>query len=312
MSESMWDVPQTPEGMATAIERLKQVREEGNLIEEGNGLLALAHLVKWVAFDNEQDPFTRSNRLAVEALAVFRMAGDDRGQVRALVSALPMADRSDRDAMLEEAESIARSTSDENLVAMVISGRARHIAMSDRAEASRLYREAIDIYRRTGNKSGLAGCLFGLSIGDDPAISKVEYALEAADLYRQMGDSANSGRCMWIALMNAEEFKPMAELGGFAAQGLKDAQASGDRGMEGHYYGKLALIAAAKGEVDESAKYRRWATEIEESDGLTPKERWQANVEKTKMMVSMAKQQGHEEAAKVFAEELKRLKSEKP
>jgi hypothetical protein len=115
-----------------------------------------------------------------------------------------------------------------------------------------------------------------------------------------------------IAMMNAEEFEPLGELESLAREGLQDALDAGDRGNEGHFYGKLAAVVAAKGQFEEAAKYQRWAADLRDADGLTPLERWTGEVEMTKTMIAMAKTQGHKDAAKLFQDELKRLRASKP
>jgi tetratricopeptide (TPR) repeat protein len=282
------------------------------MVETGKGLLELSFLVKWVRSDTAQPPFVRSQELAMQALDLFREAGNDEGKVRALVTASAMVDPSTKANMLSEAESLAESLGEENLVAMVLAARARGIAMSDRARAAELHRQALDIYRTTGNKRGQAQCLFSLALVDGDSAEKRDCAIEAARMYRAMGDRGEASRCVSIALMNAEEIQPITDLEGLVREGLEDSLTAANRRQEGHFYSKLGLIALAKGNVEEADKYQRWSKDLEAADGLTPHERWENDVEMTKTMISIAKTQGNQDAAKMFQDELKRLKASKP
>lgn len=307
-----WNTPRTEEGLQRVLRQLEACQAGDDKIELGNGLLALAFLVKWVRSDTAQSPFVRSHELSLEAVEAFRQAGDERGQVRALVSASAMADPKTKEEMLGEAERLADSVSEEYYVALVLITRARSSALSDEERSSGLFWKALEIYRRTDNRHGQAQCLFSLSLGVGTSAEKRDYALEAARLNRELGNFDEASRCVSIALMNAEEIAPLVDLEDLVQEGLQDALNAGDRSQEGYLYGKLAMIEAARGHEEEADKYRRWAAEIEDADGLTPLERWKNNIEMTKMMIAMAKTQGHQEAAKGFREELKRLKLDKP
>lgn len=305
-------MPQTEEGLQQVLRQLGERRAAGDLIEVGNGLLALAFLVKWVRSDTAQPPFVRSHELALEALEVFRRAGDRKGQARALVAASPMAGPEARASMLSEAQSLAADVGDENDVAMTLAAQARALAMSDREGAAALHRRVLDIYRRTGNQRGQAQALFSLAITLRSLEEKRDLALEGARLFRAVGDPSEASRCVSLALMHAKKIEPLANLGGLAQEGLKDALDGGNRSLEHLFYEQLAHIAVAKGQIDEAEKYRRWAADLQDADGLTPRERWEYEVETTKEMIATAKAMGHKDAAKAFQEELKRLKAAKP
>ncbi len=312
MSQDPWDVTRTEEGLQSVLRKLAECRSAQDEVGIGNGLMALAYLVMWVRSDTVEPPIAGPLELSLEALEAFRRAQNVPGQVRALVRASASLDPESRERMMSEAEHLANGTGDEDLVAMVIAGRARALAMTNSEASSSLHQQALEIYRRTGNRGGQARSLFALSVSSGSAADKRDYALEAATINRELGESAEAARCVALALMNAEELAPLSELEELAQAGLQDCLDAGDRSQEGHFYTKLGLIAAAKGQIDEAQKFRRWASDIENSDGLTPRERWENNVEMTKMMISMAKVQGAHEAVKTFREELKRLRSEKP
>ncbi len=312
MGHADWDAPRTEEGLQRVLLQLDECRVAGDLIETGNGLLALSFLVKWVRSDTEQPPFDRSHELALQALEAFRLACHMQGQVRALVAASALANVADREKMLLEAESSAQSSGDENLIASVLSAKARGFAMSNKQQAKVLQREALDIYRKTGHVQGQARSLMTLSLGEGDSAEKRDYAIEAAQLYRQSDNHQDASRCVWIAFMNAEEVQPIEELEGLVREGLADALEAADRNGELLFYDKLAMIAIANGNADEASKYHRWAKDLEESDGLSPIERWKNNIEMAKTMIALTKVQGNKEATKIFQESLRELRASKP
>jgi len=312
VAKADWDVPRTEAGLQEVLDRIEQCRRDSDDRELGNGLLALSYLVKWVRSDTAEAPFARSYELAIEALDAFRRCGDVAGQARALVGASPFVERAAGEQMLSEAERLVGEAADENCVAMVMAARARNLAMTDHDQSAALHRRALEIYRRTENRRGQAGCLFSLAITGGFLEEKRDAAIEAAKLYRAIGDHGEAARAMTLALMQAEELEPLARLEPLAKEGLDDALAAGDRGQEGHFYTKLSLIATARGDAEQAAKYGDWAKSLEESDGRTPLERWRDEVAMTKEMISMARTQGDQDAVKAFSEELKRLKGTRP
>jgi hypothetical protein len=274
--------------------------------------LELSYLVKWVRSDTDLNPFERSRELSLEALDNFRAVGDRSGQVRALIASTALTDPQTRDSMLDEAERLAGELGDDNMVAGVIAGRARGIAMSDSKQAAHLHARALELYLRTGNLRGQANCHFSLSVCGGVSADKRDHALEGAKLNRELGDPAEASRCMSLALMYAEAVEPLANLEPLAMAGLKDALDAGSRSQEAHFYTSLAKIAAAKGQADDAARYNRWAQDIKESDGLSPIERWARDLEMTRMMATWAKEQGDSEAAQSFEEEVERMTKAKP
>lgn len=313
MSESKWDVPRTEAGLLQVLRQIEECRATGDEVDLGYGLLALAYLVAWVRSDTDASPFERAHELNLQALGVFRRVHHPKGHLRALLAATALADPATHAEMLTEAERIAQTTGDEDDIASVLSATARRLALTDRTSAAELHREVLATFRRTSNLRGQARSLFALAITEEsPPDRKRDMALEAAQIYRDLNDPDEASRCTTIAFMNAEEITPIGELEGMAKQGLDDAQKGECRGQEGHWYSKLTLIAIANGKVEEAEKYRRWAKDIEDSDGLTPNERWESDVEMTKAMISMARVQGSRETVKAFRVELNRLKASKP
>ncbi|MBI1331642.1 MAG: hypothetical protein GC165_02060 [Armatimonadetes bacterium] len=307
-----WDLPQTEEGLQECLRRIEQYRRDENLTELGNGLLALAFLVKWVRSDTHLPPFPRAHQLALEAYDVFVRADDERGQVRALISASPFSPPATRQQMLEEADAIATRIGDERLSARVLAARARSTSMSNRPGAKEMNIKALEVFRRLGDWHDLATTLFSLSISDGTAEEKRDFALEAANLYRDHGMPADAARCVDIALMNAEEIEPLASLEPLVRQGLEDAKAADKAFQIRSFYDKLALIAAEKGRPDEANQYRQLAKELQNVDGQTPLERWESDVEMTKMLLATFKAEGNKEAEREFRKALKELKAAKP
>lgn len=276
-------------------------------------MLELSYLVKWVRSDTESPPFLRSHELSTEALEVFRQAAHKEGEVRALISVVQFSSAEVRDELLDEAEAIAAGLNSERLVAAVLAARARSMAvMGHRKEARALHLQALTSFRRTGTWADQARCLFSLSIGDGDSREKRDFAIEAADLYRQNGEFAEASRAMLIAFINAEEVDPLSALEGLAEQGLEDAKAAQHSSQMAHFYKKLALIAASNGRFDEAQGYRTLCAKYEDDDGLSPRERWESNLEMTKTIIAMCQTQGNQEAEKEFQTELERLKAVKP
>lgn len=304
-----WEAPHTEEGLQQVLRQLRQCRENGNLVEVGHGLLALSFLVKWVRSDTDSSPFDRSHELAVEAAETFRSTDCKEGLVDALVAASALAAPDERMSYLNEAESLAE-TLDKNYKAKVLAARARGGALSDKS-SSDLHRQALAIFRQTGDQQGLARTLLGLALGDGEAAEKRDYALEAAQICQSLGQQKDASMGLMLAFMNAEEITPLIELESMARDGLSHSL-NHPPGAEGFFRTKLAAIAALKGDFAEAEEHRQRDREIREADGLTPQERWEDEVEITKMIISMADKQGHAETADVFREELERLEESRP
>lgn len=312
MSEDKWNLPQTEEGLQQALRQIQDSRASGDDADLGFGLLALAHLVKWVRSDTNAGPFERSHELSLEALDVFRRAKHIRGQIKALISASAMAPPFGKNQFLDEAETLAQELGDERIHASLMTARARKLGLTDRAAAADLQRSALLVFRKLGDKVQQAHSLFSLAILDGSAKEKLEMALEAAEIHRELNDHSFASRCMFIAIMNAEELTPIVELEDMAKQGLDDAQRAMNHSQEGMWYGKLAHIAVAKGQMDEVTKYQRWAAELLESDGLAPLERWENDLENLKSFVALAKSQGNLELEQGLKVQLKELRANKP
>jgi tetratricopeptide (TPR) repeat protein len=311
MSKVGWDAPKTEEGLQHVLRRLEECRASGDHSEIGNGLLTLAFLVKWVRSDTDMPPFMRAHELSLQALEEFRQAGDVKGQIRALDNATPFADAKTREAMLVEAEALAASIGDQDEIARVLAARARSVGVSAE-ERGALYRQAVEIFRETGNQGGLARCLFGLAIGDGTDVEKRAYALEGASLYRALEDHAHASMLMMVALMNVDDIDSPEEIERLATVGLQDAMRGEKTSSEQHFCTKLAEALAAQGREAEAEAYRRRAQDLEDAEGLTPRERWEQDVAGTKMIIALAMVQENAEAVAAFGENLERLLKEEP
>lgn len=311
MIENKWDVSRTEEGLQRVLHQIEECRASGDEVDLGNGLLALSYLVKWVRSDTDAAPFPRSHQLSLEALEVFRRGGHLNGQVRALVNASAMSGPFGSSDLLDEAESLANQSGDEGAIASVLAARARIVALTDPDKANELHLKVLEAYRKSGNRAGQARTLFSLAITDGSSANKRDRALEAAQIYRDLGDSEEASRCMSIAFMNAEELMPLSELEDMANQGLNDAQKTPSPSLEATWYTMLARVAVAKGQPDEANKFLRWAKQIDQADGLTDRERWENEVESLKSFINLAKAQGNRELAKGFQDQLKELRANK-
>lgn len=306
-----WNAPRTEEGLQKMLAALADARAAGDEATAGYALLELAFLVKWVRSDNDEDPFARSHTLAKEALAIFRKTGDTRGQISAILLAVPFEPPSQRDRMLADAQRLAEESGDQGDLARVIAARARQTAFADAQLARKLQREALDIFRTLNHLSGMANCLFSLAIiGEDADVKRMS-GLEAARLYRELGESGEAARAVILALGNCPEPADLVQLESEAQRALAEAQTDGDRGLEGQCYGYLAEIAEANGDMDRGATYLRWKRDLAESDGLTPMERWREEIAMTKTIVALAKKSGNLETLDAMKAELKRLKAAK-
>jgi hypothetical protein len=312
MTKPDWNLPETEEGIRRAQEQIEQCRREENYAELGNGLLALGFLVMWVHSDNELSPPMRRQQLALMALDAFRLAGDLKGQVRALIDAIPLADRESKIRMLDEADALATAHGDENLIAMSLAARARAPGVVDRQTAEKLHRQALEMFRRTGNRSGQARCLFSLCLGIGHSREKKEQALEGAQLYHEIGNRREAQHCMMLALLNSEEIDPVETQEKLARDGLRMAEEAGSKGKEALFCCRLASILVRAGKIEEAQAFQARTDKADEEAGVSLEERWDNRVSMMKSAVCISKQLGNTEAAKLFRAELKRVKAEKP
>ena len=312
MNDERWKVPQTETGLRTLLERIEERRTAGDEAAVGRGLLALAFLVKWVRSDNDEPPFQRAMTLADEALAIFRRLGDARGTLAALTETSAFMPPEESDARLAEAGEIAERLDDEIARADVLRARSRAMGNRDRAEATRLAKAALEIYRRHDRKTAAAACLFSLSIQDGTKEEKHAAAVESALLYREAGRPRDAARSATLAVMNGEGFMAWTDLEPLVRQGLADALAGVDMGTEGIFWGHLAKVCAAKGDLPGEQEAMERQKALKENDGLDAKARRRLDIDMTKQMIEMSRIQGDTEAVAAFEAELRRLKTRRP
>lgn len=268
-------------------------------------------MVKWVRSDTDADPLARSGELASEALEIFRRTNNPKGQVKALVAAVPFAG-DQKNALLEEAEGLAAQIEDENYAASVVWAQARTMAMRDRPKAAALSRKALDLYRKTGNRSGQAGCLFTLATQPDDYEERLSAATEAAEIYRELDRKKDASRSMSLAIMAANHVRTAADIEVLARQGLKDSVESNYWSQAQRFCEHLADALNAQGKDDEADAYRKRAKEFEADDGLTPMQRWQQDVDMTNMLIEQFRTEGNAESEKMFRKRLEELMDERP
>ena len=304
MNAESWNVPSTEEGLQLVLSRLAEFHAAGEDREVGWGHLALAHLVKWVRSDNHQPPFERSHDLALQALEIFRAVGDRKGQGRALRAAAPFTDRETSDRMLAEADKIAVELGDQQEIAASLAAQGRAMGLRDRSKAAELAKQALAIYEVLGDVEGQAGCLFSLTIYLKDDRASFDTAMKGAELYRMAGNSKMAARCCAVAHMYGDSVEA-SEMEVVLLRGLADAQAAQATSLEQTLYAQLAKTSAKKGDAEAALRYQRWHDDLESADGLTPRQRAREHREMTKLLVAMAKKAGHNEAARMFEDELK-------
>ncbi len=297
----------TEEGLQNALAALASARHDQDINQEGELLLQLSWLVKWVRSDTDQEPFKRSQQLARDAIAVFRSSGNQRGLARALIAACPLAPPEVQKRQFDEAEFLARELNDELLLGHVIAAKSRSLGFVSRTECEEFAREALRIYRKYGHDSGAAGCLFRLAIGSGTDLEKRKYAIEAYELHMKAGNPDEAVRSLTIAMMNCNS---NAEKVALEPQWLRVMETS--RGMTRTCYGHLAQIAVAKGSESDAHHYLALARQLEDDSTVTRYEQWESDVDLMKSLISLAHSCGNKELADSLGEVLNQLLQERP
>ncbi len=266
--------------------------------------------MKWVRSDNHEPPFARAATPSNKALEVLRRCGDKHDLIDALGAASVSQEPAKGAAMLEEAMSLAVDLGDDEARASVLARMSSRMAFTDRAQAVRLSREALEVYRRLGNVRGQAQCLFSLAIQEDSPELKKEAALESAALNRSLGKYADAARAMSLAVMYGEELQGLVAQEELLLQGLADAQASNTMSLESHCYAQLAKVAVLKGDTEAAERYQRWHNELESADGLTPRQRKNNDRRMMKDVLQLARKTKNNQAIELFKEMI--AKTRKP
>ncbi|MBS1715160.1 MAG: hypothetical protein JST30_12575 [Armatimonadetes bacterium] len=291
----MADYPRTEEGLQAALGARERAREAGDAAAEGDALLALSFLVKWVRSDTCTAPFERSLELALEAIDVFRRIGDQKGEVRALIRAVSPMDPLLTQERLAKAREIAEGLGDMKLIADVTAALARSSGLTDKAMSQRLSREALSLYEGLGDFRGQAGCHFSLSIAPGESRDKMLHAVQAFELYRRSGDAEEAGRALMPAMMNAETDADKAALEPHCLLALEDARASGEASRIKPLLRQLAAIALAQDDLKTARARLQEERSLLDPEEPSPIEQWETNVYFTKMMLSVAQKGGSKE-----------------
>ena len=284
---------------------------QGDELGYAHCLTVLAFVVLWVRSDNNQPPFERAYSLAMEALPIMRSYNDSAGTIDALLGAVPLSAPAEATRMLDAALEIAKEMGDDRQIARVLGRQAAKLGMSDRKQAFKLNSQVLEIYEKLGSVSGQARTLFSMAIQCEGDEAKFDYSVRSANLFRSIGRLDQSARAISLALMYGTEHVQSSTLLELAEQGLRDAQTVGKTLLEGCFYKHFAQIHGGLGNFEEAEKYQGWAQQIDESDGLSPKERKQQELLFTQEMIEICKKQGNAEAEKMFKEKLRELKKTK-
>ena len=279
----------------------------GDRLGYAKALMVLEHVVKWVRSDTEEPPFVRSQKLALEALEVFRAEGDAAGQVDALCHSMAFDPPDIRNRKMDEALQLAESLDNQRLIAHVLSTKARAAALTNKAEAMELNRRVLAIYKSLDMPAGVGQILFSMAIASTESDEiKWEYARQSAAAFKEAGRPRDALRSTVIALMEGEGAVDPQLLKEEAMAGLALAQAVGETQKEMTFYAYLSRICIALGDPVEAAKYHRWHHEMESADGLTDKERERQRKREAREIAALAKSMGHHELAKALAQPPKR------
>src|SRR5579863_9512513 len=122
MSGEPWDVPETEEGRDTLERLAAEYEAAGQLREYGITLTRLARLVLQVGpREGTDNGWVGAAKVGRRAVEVLRQTDDKRALAAALrIAAQPMVAGIDREALLDEAEQIAREIEDWSAVGWAI------------------------------------------------------------------------------------------------------------------------------------------------------------------------------------------------
>jgi tetratricopeptide (TPR) repeat protein len=150
-------------------------------------LIRISYLVGWADFGDGLDMFTRRQKLGEEALPLAREIGDGALLAEALCAFAAGQSGETAVKMLEESKALAEASGEKALLARALSRLGSTLSLQgDHEHARALNEQALELYQESGDKSGMAGVLFALSIrarGEE----KRNYLERALELQRELG-----------------------------------------------------------------------------------------------------------------------------
>jgi predicted ATPase len=133
---------------------------------------------------------------------------------------------------------------------------------SDGRAAERFYRESLDLARDAGDASGEANALYNLTFaavyadGSSPMAGGErarEYALEAREIYRRLGDRHAEARTLWALANTYWNPREWAQSKGYSIEALAIFREVGDSFMIGWARYTIALADMQTGELADAA-----------------------------------------------------------
>ena len=226
----------TEDDLQLVLGEVASAKAEGRAEDLADSLLTLSFVVKWVRSDNDQDPFSRSRTLALEALAIYESIGNKNGIISALLDSLVWQPPEEVDKVLKRALSLAQEIGDELPIAQVYSRMAAHSGMRDRPQAIELNHKAKDIYEKLGQRRGIAFCLNQLVIFYESSDEKAKAGLRAADLFVEDEDFSSAAKSLSMVLGLASNGMTLQERKNLALRLLGYSQKLKGRSKEKHLF----------------------------------------------------------------------------
>lgn len=307
MNKELWNVPETLAGVTTVRARIDECLAKGDELEAAWGTLALSRLVKWAPWDENGFQVERAGPLAERALEIFRRFDEKRGIIRSLRACIVFTPKEKADAILDEAEALATEIGDEHELAHTLAAKGRSPWRS-KEEKQGFNQRALEIFRRKDDQSSAAMVLFSMSIGNWGPQGGA-YALESAQLYRELGEHAHSARSFTMAVTHFENQSDLASRKALAEQGMAEAIASGTRSLELTFVREFAEIGIAEGRTGELQTFiHRWEESQPASSGEVDKVENHNARQMYRRLRNLALEHGNQAAVKMIESELSRLR----
>ena len=232
-------------------------------------LIRLAYLTGWADFGDGLDMITRRNRLGDEALPLAREIGDPALLAEALCAFSAGQPVQLAVSMLEESVLLAEASGDKSLLALSLSRLGNTTALlQDHEHARQLNERALELYREVGDKSGIAGMLFSLSIRAQGQEQEA-LLLEALELNRQLG----AKKRMAEILMRLESLCDPQDLDrreAYNQEALELCRAFGSPIWEADRLNRLAEIARCRGNIARAEALERESKTVYEEPEVDP------------------------------------------